>query len=343
MVIIVCGVMSNKKVRICVVDTAYSIFLYFLKFGYNPNDIFVFSDGVPKKIRDKIDHIYFPGIKLIHNKDSLFLWFYKNSLNALKQVYGILKLRTLLFFKTHGKVVEVYGQGHLTFSYPLYEFENSNLIEDGIGNYLELKQPSKINPILNKFANFFGIHVFNLREGFGTHQNIKKIYLTKDDVPIEIKDKVEVINMDELWDLKSAEEKHKILEIFNLENISEFGDNLVLLLTEPFWERDLLSFDEEINIYREFVNKYPNIIIKTHPREEKNYLEIFPNVKVIDVPFPVELLKYVGIKIEKIVTICSTAALNFSHECNIEIYDKKTSSNYINNAIEVLKETLENS
>ena len=333
--------MENKMVRICVVDTVYSIFLYLLKFGFNPNDIFILSDGVPKKIRDNINHIYFPGIKLSPRNDSLIKWFCKNLLNIIKQVYGILKLRIFLFFKTFGKEVEVYGHGHLTFSYPLYEFENSNLIEDGIGNYLELEQPSKINPILNKFANFFGIYVFNLREGFGTHPNIKKIYLTKNEIPSEIKEKVEVMDIDELWNVKSSDEKNKILKIFHLENISEFDDNLVLLLTEPFYERGLLSFDEEINIYKEFIDKYPNIIIKTHPREEKNYSELFPNVKVIDIPFPVELLKFLGIKIDKIVTICSTAALNFSEDCEIDIYDKKTSSEYINGAIEVLKDKIE--
>ena len=331
----------ENKVRICIVDTVYSLFLYFLKFGYNPNDILILSGGVPKSVRDNLNHIYFPDIKLLHDKSSIIKWVYKNALNAIKQVYGILKLRVLLFFKTYGKEVSVYGQGHLTFSYPLYEFENSYIIEDGLGNYLNLKQPTKINPILNKIANFFGIYVFNLNEGFGTHENIKKVYLTKTDVPFEIKDKVEVMDMDELWDSKSSTEKNKILEIFNLENINQdFDQNMTLLLTEPFSEHGLLPFEEEINIYQEFIEKYPNIVIKTHPREQKDYSKLFFGVKVINVPFPVELLKYVGIKIDKIVTICSTAALNLKDDVEIELYEKDTSSEHINNAINVLKEKL---
>ena len=332
--------MENDKVRICVVDTVYTLFLYLLNFGYNPNDIFIFSNGVPKKVRNNINHIYFPDIKLFHSKDSLFKWFYKNLVNAIKQVYGVLRLRCIIFFKTRSKQVEVYGQGHLTFSYPLYEFENSYIIEDGLGNYLDLKQPTKINPILNKIANFFGIYVFNLQEGFGTHENIKKVYLTKNNFPLEIKNKVEVMDMDNLWDLKSSDEKKELLKLFNLNNIDEFGDNLVLLLTEPFSEHNLLPFDEEIGIYKMFVSKYPDIIIKPHPREKKDYSKLFPNIQVINVPFPVELLKYVGINIDKIVTICSTAALNLVNDCEIEIYDKKTSSEHINNAIIVLKNKL---
>lgn len=332
--------MGKDIVKICTFDTVYSLFLYFLKFGYNPDDILILSNGVPKQVRNNLNHIYFPDIKLLHDRSSPIKWLYKNIINVIKQVYGVLKLRIILFFKTRGKDVEVYGQGHLTFSYPLYEFENSYIIEDGLGNYLDLKQPTKINPILNKIANFFGIYVFNLKEGFGTHKNIKKVYLTKNNVPFEIKDKAEVMDMDSLWDLKSDDEKNKILKLFNLENSNQWENHLVLLLTEPFSEHDLLPFDEEISIYREFIDKYPNIIIKTHPREKKDYLKLFPDVEVIDVPFPVELLKYIGVNIDKIVTICSTAALNLSKDCEIEIYDKKTSSEHINNSIDVLKRNL---
>lgn len=338
------GNQYDENVRIGVFDTVYSLFLYFLKFGYDPNDILILSSGVPKEVRKNIDHIYFPEIKLFHNKDSLFKWCYKNIFNAIKQVFGILKLRLNLFFKTKGKKVSVYGQGHLTFSYPLYEYDDTNIIEDGLGNYVDLNKPTKINPLLNKLANFFGIYVFKMNEGFGTHDNIKKVYLTKNQIPLEIFDKTQIIDMDKLWDIKSSKEKDNILKIFNLEILNKnFKQNLVLLLTEPLSEQDLLPFEEEISIYKELLMKYPNIIIKTHPREEKNYSDIFPNVEVLDNPFPVELLKYIGIDIDKIITVCSTAALNFQNDVEIIIYDKKTSSEYINNLIKILKEKLINS
>ena len=134
----------------------------------------------------------------------------------------------------------------------------------------------------------------------------------------------------------------KYLNLFNLNNINKFGDNLILLLTEPFSEYDLLPFDEEMDIYKRIIDKYPNIIIKSHPREKKDYSKLFPDIKIIDVPFPVELLKYIGIKIDMIITVCSTAALNLKNDAEIVIYDKKTSSEHINNAIDVLKENLEN-
>jgi len=332
---------NTKNVRIGVFDTVYSLFLYFLKFGYDSNDILILSSGVPKDVRKNIPHIYFPEIKLVHNKKSLFKWCYKNLFNAIKQVYGILKLRLILFFKTNGKKVSVYGQGHLTFSYPLYEYDDTNIIEDGLGNYVNLKKPTKINSFLNKFANFFGIYVFKMNEGFGTHENIKKVYLTKNQIPLEIKNKAQIIHMDELWNMKSSQEKDMILKIFNLEKITQyFNQNLVLLLTEPLSEQDLLPFEEEIAIYEECIKKFPNIIIKTHPREEKNYSKIFPTVKVLNSPFPVELLKYVGVNIDKIVTVCSTAALNFQNDAEIIIYDKKTSSEYINNLIKILNEKI---
>lgn len=332
--------MDGNIIRIGVFDTVYSLFLYFLKFGYDSEDILILSSGIPIEVENNINHVYFPDIKLVGNKNNIFVWFYKNFHNGLKLIYGIIKLRIRLFFKTRNKQVEVYGQAHLTFSFPLYEYENSYLIEDGLGNYLDLQQPPKFNKILSKLLHFFGIYITNIKQGFGTHHNIKKIYLTKNNPPELIKDKVELMDLDELWNHKSDIEKKKILEIFNLEGIEEiFGQNITLLLTEPFSEHELLPFEEEISIYGEFIEKYPNIIIKTHPRENKDYAKLFSGVKVINVPFPVELLKYVGVKIDKIVTICSTAALNFQ-DVEIEIYDKKTSSDHINNAIRLLNEKL---
>ena len=101
-----------------------------------------------------------------------------------------------------------------------------------------------------------------------------------------------------------------------------------------------MPFDEEIAIYKELQNQEENIIIKTHPREKKDYSTIFPNVQIIDEPFPVELLKYIGLNVKKIITLSSSAALNFKDYADIEIYTKKTSNENVNNGIEFLKEKL---
>lgn len=334
--------MKNESINICVVNSTYSLLIYFLKCGYDKNDFFIFSDGIPLEIRNNIPHYYFPMISIDFNlqnrKSNLLVEFFRRTFNLIKFIIEILKLRCTLLFKTRNKYVKAYGHAHLNFSFPLYESDENILIEDGVGNYIDLHEPHDFKSF-KKIAHFMGFYIKYFKEGYGTHENIDKIYLTQEDVPEIIKNKVELIDMDQLWESKSKNQKKIILDIFNLNELNNVDDELIILLTQPFYESDLMSFDEEIRIYKEYIDKYP-IIIKPHPREEKDYENIFPNTPIINSSFPVELLKYIGINIVKIITVCSTAALNFQNYCDVEIYDKRTSSDKVNEAIQMLKKEM---
>ena len=313
--------------------------LYLFKFGYDENDLFIFSFGIPEEIRVKFNHYYFPETKFQFSQGRLPNIKKSTFSSNSHHIIEILKLRLFIFIKTFNKDVEINGHAHVRYSFPIYECENNSIIEDGLGNYGNLLKPHKFK--YPKFARFFGINFKRGFEGYGTHENIKKIYLTKDTYPDIIKDKVEVINPKELWQQKTEEEKQIILDLFNLKEIyHKINDDSVILITQPLSEDNILPYEEEINIYREIIDKYPNLVIKTHPREQKNYNEIFDNVTIIDTPFPFELLKYVGIKFSKIITLYSTVAVNLKDECEIEIYDKKTSSKRVNESIKLIKEKL---
>ena len=335
--------LKNIK-RICVVDTVYTLFLYYLICGINENDIFIMSSGIPESIRKNINHIYFPPLKYKeYSNSSKILKIKQRMTNICHRFYYILKIRLILFIKTKKNETEVYGHGHLIYSFPIYEHDKSYLIEDGLNNYLSLTEPIYNNSLSSNILKFFGFHTNHLSECFGTHKNIKKVYLTKNKFPEIIKSKVEVINIKELWNKKTETEKNKILKVFNTQNlINNIKDNQILLLTQCFSEDDLLPFNEEIKIYKELIENQENsnIIIKTHPREQKDYSKIFQNMTIIDKPFPLELLKCADIKINKVITVSSTAALNFMDECEIEIYDRETSSKEVNNYIYSLKKEL---
>lgn len=336
--------MKKKTKRICVVDSVYSLFLYYLICGINSEDLFIFSAGVAKSIRKNINHIYFihyrnddiPKSNLIH----IIL---KRLIIIFKRAYGIIRLRIILWFKTRNYDIEVYGQANLNFSFPLYEYEKSYLIEDGVLNYMELGVPTYNKRKFDKLLKFMGFYVENYNENFGTHKNIKKVYLTQNEVPEVIKNKTEVIDMKKLWMEKSDDEKNKILEIYNIKDvINQIEDNPTLLLTQCISEDNILPLDEEISMYKELIQKQntQNIIIKTHPRERKNYHTIFPEFPVIDQPFPLEILKCIDLHIKKVITISSNATLNFADESEIEIYNKKTSSPELNDAIYSLEKQL---
>lgn len=332
--------LKKKERRICSLDSLYTLFLYFLICGVNEDDIFFVSYRIPKHIRNKINHYLIPHIDYENYDNSTTLnKIKKRIINISKRIYGILKIRCVLYLKTRNYKVKAYGPGHLYYSFPIYEYEESYLLEDGLGNYVfEIKEPEYNNTLRSKILHFFGAY-----SGSGSHKNIKKVYLTQDNVPDIIKNKTEVIDIKNLWDMKTDDEKNKILEIYDIkEVINNLNDNLVLLLTQCISEDQYLTLDEEIELYRHLIEKQEtnNVIIKIHPREKKDYAKYFPNIKIINKPFPLEIFKCLDIKIDKIVTVSSTAALNFVNYCEIEIYDKKTSSEQLNNYITIINKMI---
>lgn len=314
--------------NLCMVNTPYSLFLYFLICGVNPNDIFVLTSRVPKEIRDNINHIYFPysGVPLNIQKNILKRLFF-----FMGVFYEILKLRIKLYFNTRGFKMSIYGHAQFLFSFPFYEYENSYIIEDGTGNYGELrsfKDFSHVKKLL--FGKLFGKYIPREIDGWGTHPNIKKVFLTRNEgYSSLIKDKVIVKPIVEQVSLLSNEDKEKILEIFNFTKFqNDVSSDAVILLTEAYYESDLLSFEEEIEIYSEMILRYDNVIIKPHPRDKKDYNKYFPSCKILKSYFPLEIFYLVDINIEKLLTVESTAVFNF--DCEVEFFEGKISNEYIN-------------
>lgn len=336
--------MSKNKKNICLVTTVYSFFLYLLIKGYNEEDIYIFTAWFPKEVSKNVKHIQMPPV-LFKGKKFAELnsipGIYKNIVGFFGYFYGYLKLRILLFFKTFNCTVETYGHAQTPFSYMLFENENSNIIEDGMENYTAtICESHKINPLIDFFLHVCGIYFLNNCECYGSHKNVKNVYLTnKHDNPL-IKDKVRVIDIKERWNDLTNEEQEKILEIFNV-NIEgiDFNKKTALLLTQPLAESTLNTMDEkeEIEIYNEIIDKFEDyqIIIKPHPRDTKDFKKIFPNVKIIDKNFPIEILTLIEINPTVVCSIVSTALYNFE-KSKLYVYDGKIMDKRIKNAREEL-------
>ncbi|MBQ6098512.1 MAG: hypothetical protein IJL02_01445 [Methanobrevibacter sp.] len=335
--------MSKKEINICLVNTVYSLFLYFLIEGYNENDIFIFTSYMPNEISDNIECIRLPHVAFVDG-------FRMDSLNSVKGIinnvlgycryfYGYFKLRILLFIKTFNKKVKVYGHAHTPFSYMFYENENSNVIEDGLMNYSwEVYKTHKINPVVDMILHLCGVYFLSAHEGLGSHVNIKNVYLTQENNDPLIKDKVKIIDIKKRWESIPVNERNKIMSIFNI-NIDSlsFNEKTVLILTGAFYNDNLLSYDEEVNIYGDMIRKFENytILIKPHPRDTINYKEIFNGVEVLDRTFPIEILTTIGFKPNVVCAIVSTALLNFK-ESEIYIYEGEIK----NKEVSALRDTL---
>ncbi len=335
--------MAKEKINICLFITVYSFFLYLLINGYNEKDIFIFTDLFPKEVSKNVKHIQLPPISFkdgakmapLNSVEGIF----ENVIGYMRYFYGYLKLRILLFIKTLNKDVEVYGHAHTPFSFMFYENDNSNIIEDGLSNYtIKISETHKINPLLDTILHICGIYFLSNTEGFGSHKNIKNVYLTKEfDHPL-LKNKVKVIDIEELWANLSINEQDKILSIFNINrNSYNLKGKTLLLLTQPFSQEGHLTLNQELTIYSEIIEKFDDyeIFIKPHPRDDKNYEEIFPKVTVIEKTFPIEILSLIGINPTVVGSIISNSLLNFK-ESEIYVYDGELHNERLNNLREDL-------
>lgn len=336
--------MPKKHKNICLVTTVYSFFLYLLIKGYNEDDIFIFTAWFPREVSKNVKHIQMPPVTFKGKKfDDLnsLSGIYKNIIGFFRYFYTYFKLRILLFFKTFNCDVEVYGHAQTPFSYMFFENKNSNIIEDGMENYVsEITETHQINPIIDTFLHICGFYFLNMGECYGSHKNIKNVYLTnKNNHPL-IKDKVQIINIKELWNNLTEDDQQKLLKIFNvdIEGIN-FNKKTVLLLTEPLSEADWMEIteEEELKIYNEIINKFDDyeIIIKPHPRDTKDFEKIFPNMKIINKNFPVEILTMLNIHPTVVCSVVSTALYNFE-KSKIYVYAGELNDEMLINAREEL-------
>ena len=68
----------------------------------------------------------------------------------------------------------------------------------------------------------------------------------------------------------------------------------------------------------------------------KDYSKYFPNIRVITTPFPLEIFNLMEVKFKKILTIHSSAALNFK-DVEVEFYDGEIKNENVNKGRELIK------
>ncbi len=199
------------------------------------------------------------------------------------------------------------------------------LIEDGTINYIDYQAPQRT---LKEKLKLFFRGMYSTYIPFGKSKNIEKIYLTGiAEIPKSIEEKVEIIDLQKLWDSKREDEKLEILEIFGFEKdiLNQIKGRDEILLTQPLSEDEIMSEDEKLEIYKEIMKNYnsENMIIKTHPREKTDYRKHFPKALILDNVFPFEILLLMGIEFKRAVTIFSTAALGIGKDCKVDFYGTK--------------------
>lgn len=307
---------NNKEINVLIENTTYSLLVYLLVKKEWKKSIFVLNnETVDVKILRKLNKYELYIYKNFIIKKN-FLKYFKEYFKLYKYLYKINLLNNIIF----------YGNDNL--DYFIFFRNKIILLEDGLLNY-QLKKitlKSIIKNILLLRPLFF--------KSYGCSKYVKKIYLTGlAPIPEEIKDKVEIINLKELWSKKTEEEKKEILDIFGFDEniINKIKNKKNILFTQPLSEDRFISEEEKIELYRKIIFNYSkkDLVIKTHPREKTSYKKYFPEIEILNQSFPAELFDLLDIKFETAITIFSTAALNFSKNSKIDFYGTKVHSNLL--------------
>lgn len=92
----------------------------------------------------------------------------------------------------------------------------------------------------------------------------------------------------------------------------------VLVLSEPLCDLETRKriFSDVIDQHSQWNGQRAQIIIKPHPRDEINYLKLFPEHIILDGMFPMEILNFIpGLYFERVVSVFTVpAAIKFAGE-----------------------------
>ncbi|WP_455637984.1 glycosyltransferase family 52 [Parabacteroides sp.] len=290
----------NKYRAIAYLPTPYALLQYYLLEPYKAEDtLFFIHDGFPKAVSNRI-----PGAILLSGSSK---WAFRISSILIR------------FYACLNRKMPVYLGGDLTFTNLFLEcFDTVFYMEDGTASYVlvhntERQTKQRNESMMNRWL--YG----NWQPWYGLAECVRKVYLTGIlPIPEIIADKVELIDLELLWQQKDSKQKENIQNIFVPKDLDKTGfDNCkVLLLTQPFSEDSdgYFSESDKIEVYRKLVAGYDEseVLIKVHPREITDYSHYFPRVRILRTTCPMELLMLLGLSVQRAVSVNSTAIFNLN-------------------------------
>jgi len=214
----------------------------------------------------------------------------------------------------------IYGQDHIDISQILWNDKIRDipfiLLEDGVGNYRKkttLDSPPFLQPG---------------ETTLGHNDRVLEIYLTGIwRIPNDLKRKVRIMDLRDLWGKKSHEEKQFFLGLYSLSQdvVDTISKKSVCFLGGAFSNFGLLSLEQELRAYQKILSQFDasDIYIKAHPTGGNiDYEKIFPKVPVIMNPVPFEALYFLtGRRLQVVASIASTASMIVDEEVDQQFYD----------------------
>lgn len=279
----------------------YTVLQYMLLESPEENDTLFF-------IHDK-----FPAEVSSHMKNAVYVL----KASVKMHLFSLLKIHYYAFIYRN---IPVFLGGDLTYTdLFLSRFRNIFYLEDGTASYTLVDEEAK-QVFYQRKSAWRRFISGDIHPKMGLADNVRKIYLTGIlSLPAAIAGKVEVINLEQLWQKKSPMQQQEIKRLFIPPDFdcSQMNEYEVLLLTQPFSEQSGGHFSEEekIEVYRRLLEGIDEtkVIIKPHPAETTDYRRYFPNIFVLDICCPFELLLFIGFKVKNAISVSSTAIFNLDN------------------------------
>ena len=215
---------------------------------------------------------------------------------------------------------KIYAQDNIPSVSPIVGFHKYSEIEDAPYLFSLYKDNFRLNSFelphswsgikqrIRK-GNIYGRHLGRTRQCINRYVSL----LSPDDAQSELlKGKnYTVMNLQKMWNEASEYKKEFILQTFgiNIKDLSILQSVSTIILTQPFIADAKLTIEEQMDLYRPYIEKYAKegVVIKPHPREKIDYNEFFPDVTILPGGVPIQVFNVMGCHFERAVTVCSTA------------------------------------
>ena len=306
------GTNLKKKHTLALIWTQYTLLLYMLVVPDWKKTLLFLYHG-------RIDN---DTIKRIHEKGGRFWGSYRLMKFINKQTHNIvyclcrfvsdrlIKPLLYLWLRIEGEEnVHVYGYEHVFGAVTCLDAGcEFTVIEDGMSSYNSRQKTEKF---------WQAYHSSDARPekylSGGWSDAVQNVILTgRLPTPKGLEEKVNVVNMKQLWQNLSVNKKQELCYIFDF-NIEKWQEIIndgrdILFLSQPLspvW----MDEADEIILLRELLSKYDmkKVIIKVHPADKKRYEDIFSQCLVIRLTLPVEFLWLEDLPFKKVVGVFSTA------------------------------------
>ncbi len=312
-----------KFKNVCISASMYSLLQYLLiteEQVAQQNTYYFFTDAINETIREKItSYSYYPTQYKTSKKEAI--------LRRLRKLEFILfKYHKYTFLKT----ADIFAHD-ISYLSLLIGKRPYSLLAEG-PNFMTIHMNSnsaqyqrlmrKNNSLKGKIEKIiYGSVVTNC---MGNNNQCKRIYLTEENHSPVIEGKEVIVkSISELWNESSESKKAFVKSIFGLTEHKKIEkENSIMFLTQPFVKDDVLTEKEYIELLNNVFAKYDKqkLLIKRHPRDTFDYTKHFGNIKIYDDAINLELLVIIGMKIQKVVAICSTSVDCIPEDIEVDWY-----------------------